>query len=576
MSTYSKVPHEGGYGPGKCMAKTKQGTNCSCRRTRATLPESGYTLFCKPHLAKEALLFLQNIGKQKICAVIVPKSKKNYNDYSLISNSIFPKSSSRVEWYVSGADGDIIPYDSETCDLLSNATMGFLQSTLILFINNYYYEIDIKQMTQRNLLTNKIRKIGTTQKTAISTLACGGSSLIPLWGTTLRRRISTTFLEISSPRKLSRGVDQFDMTPKNYSRFVLSRIWRNGNPMLKHIYNTRRRQMQQLFTDKKIPPVDLNSLIHVLPQLPQEPGLNRTIGETYLFHGTSPDRIVSILQNGLDPQRCGETGVSFGYGNYFADEFTKSDQYGAHDEGMFQKGEFISDSAPLRTPRKYAKESMWPLHNMIKDSTYKRSERVMYMLVFRVIIGASIETRDNIKSIQGGKLRHVRNRQLAVNPATDVPYNTLIGQPCNHAINASGVCPNGCRQLRREIIQTDPTLSYPEYLIEYERKTVDITKYTPQGTPIEILYRGKWYSGLFAGYDSGRDVYATFTCDDKRETTSAHVYDVRLPRELMSVVTANKLKGTKEYSNYIDIFNRKPKNNPKNNLGSGVAAPASK
>ena len=56
--------------------------------------------------------------------------------------------------------------------------------------------------------------------------------------------------------------------------------------------------------------------------------LAKEVNETMLLHGTAPDRLLSLLSNGLNERFSGSSaGTAFGDGIYLAEDSGKTDQY---------------------------------------------------------------------------------------------------------------------------------------------------------------------------------------------------------------------------------------------------------
>merc|ERR1719401_174496 len=61
----------------------------------------------------------------------------------------------------------------------------------------------------------------------------------------------------------------------------------------------------------------------------EEPDLVGCAEEVRLFHGTKPNTVLAMLQDGLNERF---SNGCFGYGTYFAEDAGKSDQYVTRDE----------------------------------------------------------------------------------------------------------------------------------------------------------------------------------------------------------------------------------------------------
>lgn len=64
--------------------------------------------------------------------------------------------------------------------------------------------------------------------------------------------------------------------------------------------------------------------------------------ERQLFHGTNPDMVKAICQQGFDWRMCGKHGTSYGKGSYFACKANYSHRYSNHGSSRGYKQMFLA------------------------------------------------------------------------------------------------------------------------------------------------------------------------------------------------------------------------------------------
>lgn len=145
----------------------------------------------------------------------------------------------------------------------------------------------------------------------------------------------------------------------------------------------------------------------VKKMLPGE--LIEDINETFLFHGTSEDKIENILDLNFDPKWT-KASPMFGMGVYFSESATKADQY------------------------------------VGKGEAHK-------ILLSRVLLGSAYHATTPLGD----------QKQAPMRPGTirikGKPYDSIIGTHRS----------NGLKLNFREFIVKKEDFYYPEYIIEYER-----------------------------------------------------------------------------------------------------------
>jgi hypothetical protein len=122
--------------------------------------------------------------------------------------------------------------------------------------------------------------------------------------------------------------------PGCYSQLKLARAWRVENDDLYGKYKVAQRSVLS-FVDRV--PFCGDSKTGSKARIRSELYISSTglawrmeegCNEVRLLHGTKPDQVMSILQNGMNERFAGPcAGTRFGHGSYFADDAGKIDQY---------------------------------------------------------------------------------------------------------------------------------------------------------------------------------------------------------------------------------------------------------
>jgi len=230
-----------------------------------------------------------------------------------------------------------------------------------------------------------------------------------------------------------------------HSGFRLKIAWRLEHDVLWKEYMAARTKVQvQMESLRKqgasFAKVDLrkeySTLLRELPVHKTE-AMDEQINEVYLSHGTKPEVLLTILQNGLNERFSGGL---FGNGTYFAEDVGKNDQYCAPDHGgqnPLQKVLYHE----LKIPPAYG---------------------VFYVLFCRVILGSPVRTQDGEYDMDQRPQVSVwssEQRELAAIPKSSPPINF-------HSLLAEK---GGKLKRYRELIVYHGTHIYPEYVVAYQR-----------------------------------------------------------------------------------------------------------
>jgi hypothetical protein len=200
--------------------------------------------------------------------------------------------------------------------------------------------------------------------------------------------------------------------PGRYSRLKLAGAWRVENDDLYENYKVARRRVLSFVarvpfcgdsktgSKARIRSELYNSSTRLAWRM--EEGCN----EVRLLHGTKPDLVMSILQDGMNERFAGASaGTKFGAGLYFADDAGKADQYAGLDKQC--------DATSL--------------HKCIYSSSDRHPGHVFYALVFRVTLGHSVHYADKEKA-EDCFNPNAESRELCSIPNTNPPkpYHSLV------------------------------------------------------------------------------------------------------------------------------------------------------
>jgi hypothetical protein len=200
---------------------------------------------------------------------------------------------------------------------------------------------------------------------------------------------------------LNTGRDVAHRSPP-YSRLVVSKVSRIESPALWRVYAAKREALYAQLRKCRVPA----TAVHTDAQW-MAAELDARVNEKFMWHGTKPELLNIIEENGFD-ERMGSLDGMFGAGVYFAEMCSKSDQY--------------------CTPRR---------------------GHYFYFFLSRVMLGVPFGTQSAM--VQKPPLR----RPPLMAGAQGRPHDSIVYTPHgNHY---------------REFIVYDKAQTYPEFLVEYER-----------------------------------------------------------------------------------------------------------
>jgi hypothetical protein len=312
------------------------------------------------------------------------------------------------------------------------------------------------------------------------------------------------FLRTTKPHELGQGRDV--KWPGKYTELELQRAWCIENPVLyKHFHTGRSKvgcEVKRVgkCNTYKAPStnIELAALAKNMPG-----GVDAHSHEYYLLHGTKPDLLPALLNEGLNERYS--SGL-FGNGTYFAEDAAKIDQYMFPDPdpnkdfialhkllypaggagavalpapnlspnlpagwfgGIFGSGAAFATAAAAAATAAAAAAATAAVAAAAASSSPPgtTSDPVFYCLLCRVALGLPVRTQDSKQNMDNTSrpVWAVENRELA--------YIETGGAVDPRVRHHSLLAEMGIKIHRfREIIVTHGEYIYPEYLLAYKRK----------------------------------------------------------------------------------------------------------
>jgi len=249
----------------------------------------------------------------------------------------------------------------------------------------------------------------------------------------------------SSKLGIGRDVKEGGMS---YSRLQLARAWRIENPSFWKRFQCERSIVHDQVQRKGVAAPHLSSHVRgpVQDATVNLPGdLLQDVNEVRLLHGTKPDTVLMILQNG--PNERFSDGL-FGAGTYLAEDAGKTDQYVTKDAGFGQV------------------DSLKELHRRLYHGGVSHPTDVYYVFVVRTVMGRFVRSQqgdpDATDMDHASRVYATENRrELAPIPDVSPPthYHGLLGE----------LGPSLSRY--REFVQFNAYRLFPEYLLAYHRNS---------------------------------------------------------------------------------------------------------
>lgn len=282
---------------------------------------------------------------------------------------------------------------------------------------------------------------------AVNGLGEDGWSLEPLAKTDQVWNILPQLFRVRDARTLGFGRDVREAG--KYSKIVPVAAWRLSHATRAALYKVHcdevRHRMQRVKrTCSREHVQSFEGVQGALDDASEVFGLDGTINEKILLHGTTPERVLPIIQNGLNENM---SAGFFGNGVYLAEDADKADQYCSAD---------TPDASP----------------NMLHTRLYSswgaaHPGRVYYAFVCRSALGCPVFTKDGTTNSLDGTpvFSSDDQRELRGIPGINPPihYHSLVVQ--------SGPASQGYRVARhREFVIFRALAVVPELLVAYRRE----------------------------------------------------------------------------------------------------------
>lgn len=196
--------------------------------------------------------------------------------------------------------------------------------------------------------------------------------------------------------------------------------------------------------------------------------VDRHLNESWFLHGSRPELILSVLQNGFNERLCTTQGL-FGGGTYLAEDAAKVDQY------------CTSDSV-------HCGPGLEDLHRRLYRGGVQHAPGTYYAFACRAVCGLTIFSRDGFHHSADGRRSiwaNMERRELCFVPGVSpaMNYQSLVGELSKVGATPSRDCDSSCMcrtwvpldkdlpliSRFREFIVFDSARVYPEYLLAFRR-----------------------------------------------------------------------------------------------------------
>eukprot|EP00929_Paragymnodinium_shiwhaense_P111556 TRINITY_DN7974_c0_g1_i1.p1 TRINITY_DN7974_c0_g1~~TRINITY_DN7974_c0_g1_i1.p1 ORF type:complete len:579 (+),score=141.22 TRINITY_DN7974_c0_g1_i1:139-1875(+) len=247
---------------------------------------------------------------------------------------------------------------------------------------------------------------------------------------------------VPDPRNLGYGRDVRES--EAYKDLELLHAWKIEKPTKRLIYSAKKKQVESdisVLSDRHpLPTLDTK-----LDAATKNVGLDKNVNEKFLLHGTKPESVLTIIQNGLNERFSGGL---FGSGIYVAEDPSKIDQYCTPDSDAPTE----DDVKNLHT------------HLFGSGSNPAHPGRCFYAFAVRLTLGFPVYTKDGETNANGdgSSIFATRDkRELACVDDTTVHYHSLVAM--------SGQEREFKVKRHREFLCFDGDRTILEYLFCYRR-----------------------------------------------------------------------------------------------------------
>ena len=342
------------------------------------------------------------------------------------------------------------PFEEEFSDDYSD-----LISTLLNF--NPELRGDVQSILRHPFVFGFINLRSENENQSISSIS--SSSIPPIyWFRSRCSGFSSRFIDLSSDERI---MHQFQLLLSLTCKTDKIGIGKDGNGMthkflrILKVTRVENEVLWRSYSSKRAlipPPSHLLSDVKTADiEITKQLGLDVTKNEHLLFHGSPPQLVDIITSQGFD-ERVSRTSGFFGAGIYFSECSSKADAYCGRNVSINQDERKMNDEEKVNDDKKTKSGSIGEKAKMI---------------VSRVILGDAHFTNKPLKGIR---------RPPCVLGHINCNHNHNQSSSQNHKLCNSVISTHVVNKLLknyREFVIYDRELSYPEFVVEYERTNLD-------------------------------------------------------------------------------------------------------
>jgi len=248
---------------------------------------------------------------------------------------------------------------------------------------------------------------------------------------------------VTDPQNLNYGRDVREAD--RHSKLTVVRGWRVVEPHKLAGHSAKKNiaaiEIRKVQAKELVPQVETK-----LDDVSGKVGCSQALNEKILLHGTKPELVMSIIQNGLNERLSGGL---FGCGIYLAEDPSKINQYVTHDDGADHGNSAVTE-----------------LHRRLYSVRPFSGGKIYYCFAVRVTLGWPVFTKDGETDMLTGRglWTSPDKRELSAMPNVQppLPYHSLVAEAKQE--------PSYKVKRHREFITFDGDRTTLEYLIAFRRE----------------------------------------------------------------------------------------------------------